>query len=74
MRSNSYRLFLKDNITSLNHSCDENAAQESFHSLLKKKKLYQIKLYTYEDAYRVFISWWIWKITLKYYIPSIKSV
>lgn len=30
----------------------KNAAQESFHSLLKKEHLYQIKLYTYEDAYR----------------------
>lgn len=57
MRSKQYREFLsKNNIvfsyTSLNHSCDENAAQESFHSLLKKEHLYQIKLYTYEDAYR----------------------
>lgn len=57
MRSNLYREFLKNNhfifsYTSLNHSCDENAAQESFHSLLKKEKLYQMKLYTFEDAYR----------------------
>jgi len=57
MRSNMYRLFLKNNnlifsYTSLNHSCDENAAQESFHASLKKEKLYQIKLYTYEDAYK----------------------
>ena len=55
MTSNSYRQFLKDHnfvfsYTSLNHSCDEFAAQESFHSLLKKK-LYQINLYTFEDAY-----------------------
>lgn len=38
--------------TSLNHSCDENAAQESFHALLKKEWLYHKKLYNYEDAYR----------------------
>lgn len=57
MRSKIYRQFLKDNnfifsYTSLNHSCDENAAQESFHSLIKKECLYQKKLYTYEDAYK----------------------
>lgn len=57
MRSKLYRDFLKSNnfifsYTSLNHSCDENAAQESFHSLLKKEKLYQMKLYTYEEAYK----------------------
>lgn len=57
MRSNIYRETLsKNNIafsyTSLNHSCDENAAQESFHASLKKEVLYQTKLYTYEDAFR----------------------
>lgn len=56
-RSKLYRDFLrKHNIissfTSMNHSCDENAAQESFHSLLKRERLYQTKLYTFEDAYR----------------------
>ncbi len=56
-RSKEYRKFLsKHNFvfsyTSLNHSCDENAAQESFHSLLKKEWLYQKKLYTFHDAYR----------------------
>lgn len=56
-RSKLYRSFLRNNnivfsYTSLNHSCDENAAQESFHSLLKKEWLYQKKLYTFEDAYR----------------------
>lgn len=56
-RSNLYRDFLrKKNIvfsyTSLNHSCDENAAQESFHSLLKKECIYLKKLFTYDDAYR----------------------
>lgn len=57
LRSKEYRRFLsKHNFvfsyTSLNHSCDENAAQESFHALLKKEWLYQTKLYNYEDAYR----------------------
>lgn len=56
-RSKVYRTFLSNNnivfsYTSLNHSCDENAAQESFHSLLKREWLYQKKLYTFEDAYR----------------------
>lgn len=58
LRSKEYRNFLADNnlvfsYTSLDHSCDENAAQESFHALLKKEALYQTKLYTFEDAYRV---------------------
>ena len=57
MRSKLYRAFLKSNnfifsYTSLDHSCDENAAQESFHASLKKEKLYQIKIYTFEDAYK----------------------
>ena len=57
MRSQSYRSFLsKQNFvfsyTELDHSCDQNAAQESFHASLKKEKLYQMKLYNYEDAYR----------------------
>ena len=57
MRSKEYRKFLsKHNFafsyTSLDHSCDENAAQESFHSLLKKECLDQKKIYTFEDAYR----------------------
>lgn len=57
MRSKSYREFLKSknyvfSYTSLNHSCDENAAQESFHASLKKEKLYQMKLYTFDDAYK----------------------
>ena len=56
-RSKKYRLYLSNNnfvfsYTSLNHSCDENAAQESFHASLKKECIYQKKLYTYEDAYR----------------------
>ena len=57
MRSKIYRAFLKKHnlifsYTSLNHSCDENAAQESFHSLLKKECLYLKKIYTFDDAYR----------------------
>lgn len=57
MRSKLYREFLKKHnfvfsYTSLNHSCDENAAQESFHSLLKKECLYLKNIYSFEDAYR----------------------
>lgn len=57
MRSKLYRNFLKSHnfvfsYTSLNHSCDENAAQESFHASLKKEWLYQKKIYTFEDAFR----------------------
>lgn len=58
MRSKLYRSCLSSHnfifsYTSLNHSCDENAAQESFHASLKKEAVYQQKLYTFEDAYRV---------------------
>lgn len=47
-RSRKYREELSKNnflfsCTSLNHSCDENAAQEAFHSLLKKECIYQSK-------------------------------
>lgn len=57
MRSKTYRLYLSSHnfvfsYTSINHSCDENAAQESFHASLKKECLYQLKLYIFEDAYR----------------------
>lgn len=56
MRSEMYRTFLsKHNLvfsyTSLNHSCDENAKQESFHAQLKTECIYLKKLYTFEDAY-----------------------
>ena len=64
-RSNAYRKFLSDHnfvysYTSLNHSCDENAAQESWHSLLKKEWLSDIKLYTYEDAYKAIFDYIEW--------------
>lgn len=57
MRSKLYRQYLKDHnfifsYTSLNHSCDENAAQESFHASLKKECIYQTILYTFEDAFK----------------------
>lgn len=57
MRSKIYRIFLSSkhfvfSYTSLNHSCDENAAQESFHASLKKECLYLKNIYTFEDAYR----------------------
>ena len=35
----------------MNHSCDENAAQESFHASLKKECIYQKKIYSFDDAY-----------------------
>ena len=35
-----------------NPSVGENAAQESFHSLIKKEALYEQKIYTYEDAFK----------------------
>ncbi len=62
MRSKLYRDFFKSqhfvfSYTSLNHSCDENAAQESFHASLKKEKLYQMKLYTFEDAYKAIFDY-----------------
>lgn len=58
MRSKLYRDYLsKHNFvfsyTSLNHSCDENAAQESFHASLKKECLYQHKIYTFDDAFKL---------------------
>lgn len=58
MRSKLYRSYLSSHnfvfsYTSLDHSCDENAAQESFHASLKKEAIYQQKLYTFDDAYRV---------------------
>lgn len=62
MRSSEYRDFLKKNnlvfsYTSLDHSCDENAAQESFHSLIKKEKIYLEKIYNFEDAYRMIFDY-----------------
>lgn len=56
MRSEKYRTFLSDNhfipsYTSLNHSCDENTIQESFHASLKKECIYQHKVRNYHQAY-----------------------
>lgn len=58
MTSYAYRRYLSKrnfvfSYTSINHSCDENAAQESFHAQLKKECIYLTKIYTFEDAYRV---------------------
>ena len=36
----------------LTDSFDENAAQKSFHALLKKECIYQHQIYTFEDAYK----------------------
>lgn len=54
-RSATYREFLSKNrllpsYTSLNHSCDENANQESFHAQLKKECVYQKRLSTFIEA------------------------
>lgn len=56
-RSRLYRQLLVKNhcvfsYTSLHHSCDENANQESFHSLIKKEHLYQKVLFTIDDVRR----------------------
>lgn len=56
MRSKEYREYLSKNnfiasYTSLNHSCDENAAQESFHALLKKECIYQNMPNNFNEAY-----------------------
>lgn len=62
MRSKDYRSFLSNknfvfSYTSLHHSCDENAAQESFHSLLKKECLYQQKIYHYNQAFKLIFDY-----------------
>lgn len=61
-RSHKYREELRKNnflfsYTSLNHSCDENAAQESFHSLLKKECIYQSKPKTFYEAYTMIFNY-----------------
>lgn len=61
-RAKSYRLILSQHnfvfsYTSLNHSCDENASQESFHSLLKKEWLHHHTIYHYSDAYQLIFEY-----------------
>lgn len=61
-RSKLYREILIEHhfiysYTELNHSCDQNAAQESFHATLKKEYIYNTTLYHYEDAYRVIFDY-----------------
>lgn len=61
-RSKLYRKILLENhfiysYTELNHSCDQNAAQESFHASLKKEWLSTRILYHYEDAYRAIFEY-----------------
>lgn len=56
-RSKLYREILAENqflysYTELNHSCDQNANQESFHATLKKEWLSTRPLYYFEDAYK----------------------
>lgn len=58
MRSDEYIRFLEKHrfirsYTSINHSCDENAAHESFHSLLKREQVYQLKIKNLVEAKRV---------------------
>ena len=62
MRSESYREFISNHnfaysYTSLNHSCDENAAQESFHASLKKECIYQHKIRNYLQAYSLIYNY-----------------
>lgn len=61
-RSKLYRTILVKNhfvysYTEINHSCDQNAAQESFHASIKKEWLSTRKLYHYEDAYRTIFEY-----------------
>lgn len=61
-RSFKYREELRKNnflfsYTSLNHSCDENAAQESFHSLLKKECVYLSKPKSLSEAYSLIFNY-----------------
>lgn len=61
-RSKLYRKLLTENrfvysYTELNHSCDQNAAQESFHASLKKEWLSTRILYYYEDAYKTIFKY-----------------
>lgn len=56
-RSNAFRNIIVNNkclysYTSLNHSCDENANQESFHASLKKEWLYNISFNNINDVKR----------------------
>lgn len=56
-RSKLYRKILAENgflysYTELNHSCDQNANQESFHATLKKEWLSVRPLYYFEDTYK----------------------
>lgn len=62
MRSRKYRTFLSEkniipSYTSLNHSCDENAAQESFHACLKKECIYQHRIKNYHEAYSLIYNY-----------------
>ena len=62
MRSESYREYISNHnfaysYTSLNHSCDENAAQESFHASLKKECIYQHKIRNYLQAYSLIYNY-----------------
>lgn len=56
-RSHAFRKLISSHhclfsYTSLNHSCDENANQESFHASLKKEWLYHMSFNTINDVKR----------------------
>lgn len=61
-RSLQYKLYLAKHhmlrsTTSIGHSCDENAFQESFHALLKRECVYHFFLNNFDDAYRVIFNY-----------------
>lgn len=61
-RSKLYRKLLAENgflysYTEINHSCDQNANQESFHASLKKEWLSVRTLYYFEDAFKTIFDY-----------------
>ena len=61
-RSNKFKQLVAkhkclSSFTSWNHSCDENANQESFHASLKKEWLYQQSFEDLEDAQRAIFEY-----------------
>ena len=61
-RALEYKLYLAKHhmlrsVTSIGHSCDENAFQESFHALLKRECIYHFPLFGFDDAYRVIFNY-----------------
>lgn len=61
-RSKAYRdtlskLSFLHSYTEFNHSCDQNANQESFHASIKKECIYLTTLYYYEDAFKTIFDY-----------------